>query len=56
MIQGQPEYVLDPYDGTEFDMHGLSGHSIEFKQDETGQVTHAIIIQPGMVFIAYKQQ
>jgi hypothetical protein len=55
-IQGQPEYVLVPYQGAEFNLQGLSGFSIEFKQDENGQCTHAIVTQPGMVFIANRRE
>jgi CubicO group peptidase (beta-lactamase class C family) len=55
-VQGQPEYVLVPYQGTEFNLQGLSGFSIEFKEDEKGQFTQAIVTQPGMVFVANRRE
>jgi hypothetical protein len=55
-IPGEPDHVLLPYQGTEFTLQGLSGYSIEFKQDNTGEFAQAIIIQPGMVFTANKHQ
>lgn len=54
-FQGQPEYVLLPYQNTEFNLKDLSGFSIEFIQDEKDKVTEAIVTQPGMVFSAKKQ-
>ncbi|MCK4823678.1 serine hydrolase, partial [bacterium] len=54
-FQGQPEYVLLPYQGTEFNLKGLSGFSIEFKQNDDGEYSDAIVTQPGMVFTATKQ-
>jgi len=54
-IQGQPEYILLPYQGTEFNLKGLSGFSIEFKQNDKGECVEAIVTQPGMVFTATKQ-
>jgi CubicO group peptidase (beta-lactamase class C family) len=53
-IPGQPEYILLPYQGTEFTLQGLSGYSIEFKQNDIGEFAQAIVTQPGMVFIANK--
>jgi CubicO group peptidase (beta-lactamase class C family) len=55
-IPGEPDHILLPYQGTEFTLQGLSGYSIEFKQDNTGEFTQAIFTQPGMVFIAIKQR
>ena len=55
-IEGQPEYVLVPYQGTEFNLEGLSGFSVEFQQDEDGQWTQAIVTQPGVVFVAKRRQ
>jgi CubicO group peptidase (beta-lactamase class C family) len=55
-IPGEPDHILLPYQGTEFTLQGLSGYSIEFKQDNTGEFAQAIITQPGMVFTANKHQ
>jgi CubicO group peptidase (beta-lactamase class C family) len=54
-LQGQPEYELIPYQGTEFNLKGLSGFSLKFEFDENEKVTEAIVTQPGMVFRALKQ-
>jgi len=54
-LQGQPEYELMPYQGTEFNLKGLSGFSIEFELDENENVTEAIVTQPSLVFKAKKQ-
>ncbi|HZU70365.1 MAG TPA: serine hydrolase [Ktedonobacteraceae bacterium] len=42
----QPEFELVAYKGNTFHVKGLSGYSIEFKLDETGKVTGAIVEQP----------
>lgn len=46
-IPGQAEFELEPYKGTEFNLKGLPGFSVEFKLDETGQSVEAIFKQPG---------
>jgi CubicO group peptidase (beta-lactamase class C family) len=54
-IQGEPEHVLAPYQGTEFHFQGLSGYGIEFKQDSAGKFVEAIVTQPGMVLTARRR-
>jgi hypothetical protein len=54
IFPGQPEYELVPYHGTEFNLKGLSGFSIEFKMDDAGVVTEAEITQAEGVFTAQK--
>jgi hypothetical protein len=54
-VPGLPEYELEPIKGTEFGLKGLSGFSIEFKKDESGAVTEALVNQMGAVFIAKKK-
>lgn len=46
-IPGQGDQTLVPYQGTTFNLKGLSGFSIEFKRDADGAVVEAIITQPG---------
>jgi CubicO group peptidase (beta-lactamase class C family) len=53
-IPGQPEYELIPYQGTEFNLKGLVGFSIEFKLDDAGSVIEAELAQPDGVFTAPK--
>ncbi|UCE39919.1 MAG: serine hydrolase [Candidatus Aminicenantes bacterium] len=53
-VAGQPEYELEPYKGTTFNLKALSGFSIEFIMDESGNVTEAKVTQPNGVFTAKK--
>lgn len=55
-VPGQPEYTLVPYKGTAFNLKGLSGYSIEFIVDESGNVKEAKITQPNGVFTAKKKK
>ncbi|MCI2424783.1 serine hydrolase [Candidatus Acetothermia bacterium] len=54
-IPDQTDYELVPYQGAEFTFKGLPGFSIEFKQDESGVVTEAVVTQPNAVFTARKK-
>lgn len=51
----QPEFELVPYKGTIFHVKGLSGYSIEFKHNDAGVVTEAIVEQPFGVVTATKK-
>jgi CubicO group peptidase (beta-lactamase class C family) len=51
-IPGQGDQTLVPYQGTTFNLKGLTGFSIEFKRDDSGAVTEAIITQPGATLSA----
>ncbi len=53
-IPGQPEYELEPYKGTEFHVKSMSGFSLEFMRDATGQITAVVITQPYGTFTAKK--
>lgn len=53
-MQGQPEIELEPYQGTKFNLKGLTGFSIEFVLDENGQVGKALVDQAGTVFEAMR--
>ena len=54
-VPGLPEYELEPIAGTEFGLKGLSGLSVEFKRDDSGAVTEALVNQMGSVFVAPKR-
>jgi CubicO group peptidase (beta-lactamase class C family) len=54
-VPGQPEYELVPYKGTEFNLKGMAGFSVEFKLDEKGAVTEAVFKQPNGVFPAKRK-
>jgi CubicO group peptidase (beta-lactamase class C family) len=51
----QPEFELIPYKGHTFHVKGLSGYSIEFKLDATGNVYEAVVEQPNGVVIATRK-
>lgn len=54
-LPGQPPYELVPTRGTSFDLKGLTGYSIEFKFDASGNVTEAAFYQPDGIFVAKKK-
>jgi CubicO group peptidase (beta-lactamase class C family) len=54
-LPGQPDQELVPYKGTEFHIKGHSGFSVEFKSDEAGVITEALLIQPYGAFTAKKK-
>ncbi len=47
IVPGQPEYELVPYEGTEFNLKGMAGFSVEFNLDDTGKPIAATLKQPG---------
>lgn len=54
-VPGQPDYVLEPYDGTQYRLKGLSGYSVEFIFDEEGRATRLKVYQPEGVFTAVRK-
>lgn len=54
-LPGQPDQELVPYKGTEFRVKGLSGYSLEFKSDESGTITEALLAMPYGAFTAVKK-
>ncbi len=54
-VPGQPDYELVPYKGTEFNLKGVDGYSVEFIQDTAGAVTEVIFHQPNGTFTAKKK-
>lgn len=53
-IPGQGDVILEPYQGTTFNLKGLPGFSFEFVQ-ENGAVTEVKITQPNGTFTAKKR-
>lgn len=51
-VPGQPEYTLEPFQGTEFKLKGLNGYSVGFEMDAQGKITGAAFNQPDGVFQA----
>ena len=54
-MPGQPTYELVPTRGTSFDLEGLSGYSVEFKQEESGAVNELVLTQPNGTFVAKRK-
>ncbi len=54
-VPGQPDYELVPYKGTEFNLKGAPGFSLEFRADAAGAVTEAVFHQPNGTFTAKKK-
>lgn len=54
-VPGQPVYELVPYRGTEFNLKGMQGYSVEFKMDAAGRVIEAVFHQPNGVFTAKRK-
>lgn len=52
-VPGQGDVVLEPYQGTTFNLQGLSGFSMEFVV-QAGSVTEVKVSQPNGVFMAKK--
>lgn len=53
-VPGQPEYTLQPFQGTEFKLKDLNGFSVEFQLDDKSKATGVSFIQPNGVFKAKK--
>jgi len=55
IVPGQPEYELIPYKGTEFNLKGMAGFSVEFTLDEAGKPVAATLKQPGATTVFKKK-
>ncbi len=55
-VPGQPTYDLEPYKGTEFNLKGLTGFSVEFQTDKSGMVISVTFKQPNGNFAANKKK
>lgn len=51
-LRGQPPFVLEPDRGTEFNLKGLAGYSVEFVMDSSNRVTELKLKQPNGVYVA----
>jgi CubicO group peptidase (beta-lactamase class C family) len=54
-VPGQPDLKLNPARGTTFELADIKGVSIEFKRDQTGKVTEAVLNQLGTVLVLKKK-
>lgn len=54
-VPGQSPYELLPAQGLRFDLKGLTGFSVEFKKDVSGNVTELVSYQPNGTFVAKRK-
>ncbi len=54
-VEGQPEYELVPIDKNKFDLKILKGYSVQFDENEKGEITAASFIQPNGTFKAKRK-
>jgi hypothetical protein len=54
-IPGQSPYELVPVRGTRFDLKGMPGFSVEFKQGPAGKVTEFVLYQPDASLVARRR-
>jgi hypothetical protein len=55
-VQGQPEYELVPVDKNKFDFKTLKGFSVQFEENDKGEIVSASFIQPNGTFKATKKE
>ncbi len=55
-VQGQPEYELVPTAKNKFDLKILNGYSVQFEENEKGEIVSVNFIQPNAVFKAIKKK
>lgn len=55
-VEGQPEYELTPTDKDKFDLKILKGYSVQFEENEKGEITAVNFIQPNGTFKATKKK
>ncbi len=55
-LPGQPDRELLPLKGTEFEVKGIAGATIEFVRDQSGGVTEARVAMMGAVLVARKRE
>ncbi|MGH2441604.1 MAG: serine hydrolase [Chloroflexota bacterium] len=54
-LPGQPDHELEPVQGTEFAVKGVSGATVEFKRDAAGKVTEAAVSIMGALLTASRK-
>jgi CubicO group peptidase (beta-lactamase class C family) len=55
-IEGQPEYELVPVAKNKFDLKILKGYSVQFAENEKGEIISASFVQPNGTFKAPKKK
>jgi CubicO group peptidase (beta-lactamase class C family) len=56
LVEGQPEYELVPVDKNKFDLKIIKGYSVQFEENEKGEITAASFIQPNGTFKATRKK
>jgi CubicO group peptidase (beta-lactamase class C family) len=55
-VEGQPEYELVPVDKNKFDFKILKGFSVQFEENDKGEIVSVSFIQPNGTFKATKKE
>lgn len=55
-IEGQPEYELVPVDKNKFALKILKGYSVQFEENEKGEIVSVSFVQPNGTFKATKKK
>jgi CubicO group peptidase (beta-lactamase class C family) len=56
LLEGQPEYELIPAGKNRFDLRNMSGFTIQFEENDKGEITSLSSIQPNGIFKAPKKK
>jgi hypothetical protein len=55
-VEGQPEYELVPVDKGKFSLKSLTGYTVQFSEDDKGEISSCSFIQPNGTFKATKKK
>jgi CubicO group peptidase (beta-lactamase class C family) len=55
-LEGQPEYELVAVDKNKFDLKALKGYSVQFEENEKGEIIAASFVQPNGTFKATRKK
>ena len=55
-IEGQPEYELVAVDKNKFDLKVLKGYSVQFEENDNGEIVSVSFVQPNGTFKATKKK
>lgn len=55
-VPGQPTYTLVPIREFAFELKGLKGYSVEFKKNDSDEITEVVFFQPNGTFVAKRKK